>query len=488
MSQSKGEFIGGTWRAASGEAMDSRDPARGEAIWTGQASTGQSVGEAFAAAARAFDSWSLTPFEERRAAVLRFKHVLDSRKDELSALIARETGKPLWEASGEAGAMIGKVDISITAYEERTGTKQNDTPFGRAVMRHKPHGVMAVFGPYNFPGHLPNGHIVPALLAGDCVVFKPSELTPAVGEFMAAAWEAADLPAGVFNLVQGARDTGAAMLDAPQLNGVLFTGSAQTGTYFHKHFAGRPDIILALEMGGNNPLIMWDASDIAAAASLAVHSAYITAGQRCSCARRLIVPAGEEGDQYVEAIKGLACGLTLGAWDDDPAPFMGPLISEAAANQVLNAQSKMMAAGAKAVLEARSPEGLSRAFVTPGLIEAGAYDAEDEEIFGPLLTVYRADDFDAAIARANDTRFGLSAGLISDDAGLWTRFEARARAGIVNWNRPTTGAASNMPFGGPGLSGNARPSAYYAADYCAYPVARQEADKPVFLEAPGLVA
>lgn len=486
MSDAKGLYISGEWIKGGGEAFESRDPAYGDAVWSGAAAAPDDVDAAFKAARKVFKNWSRTPFEERAEIARRYKSVLEAKKDALANLIARETGKPLWEATGEAGAMIGKIDISIAAYEERSGAKSNDTAFGRAVMRHKANGVMAVFGPYNFPGHLPNGHIVPAVIAGDTVVFKPSELTPAVGEFMIACWEEAGIPAGVVNLVQGARETGAAMLDHDELNGVLFTGSAETGTFFHKKFGGRPEIILALEMGGNNPLVVWDVADVKAAASIIAQSAYVTAGQRCSCARRLIVPEGEKGDAIVAAVAELAKTIRVGNRDADPAPYMGALISEKAADAVLAAQDKLIGAGAEAVLKAGHVEGLSKAFLSPGLIELKAVEPEDKEVFGPLLSVYRAKSFEDAIDRANNTQYGLSAGLISDSEARWTEFEEGIRAGIVNWNRPTTGAASNMPFGGPGLSGNHRPSAYYAADYCAYPVARQESDKVEFMSAPGL--
>jgi succinylglutamic semialdehyde dehydrogenase len=337
---------------------------------------------------------------------------------------------------------------------------------------------MFVLGPYNFPGHLPNGHIVPALLAGNTIVFKPSEMTPAVGEFMAKAWEAAGLPKGVLNLVQGARETGAAALDHGDLDGVLFTGSWGTGKFIHEKFAGRTGIQLALEMGGNNPLVVWDAEDAEAAARVAVHSAYITAGQRCSCARRLILPEGAAGDAVVEAIDRIAGQLSIGRWDADPEPFIGPLVSAQAARGVLAAQDDLLSRGAKAIRKAEPVAELGEAFLRPGLIDVTGVDVPDEEVFGPLIQIVRVASFDDAIAAANDTAYGLSAGLVSDDEALWERFWVEARAGIVNWNRPTCGAASNMPFGGPGQSGNLRPSAFYAADYCAYPVATQAQSKP----------
>src|SRR5690606_13941532 len=228
--------------------------------------------------------------EERTAIVRAFAKVIERRGEEIAGAISREMGKTLWDAKGEVQAMIGKVEISIRAQAERAGEKLEKAAFGATALSHHPHGVLAVFGPFNFPGHLPNGHIVPALLAGNCVLFKPSELAPGVGALMVEAWQEAGLPAGVLNLLQGGRETGAALLDSHGLNGVLFTGSAQTGALIHKKFAGRPDVVLALELGGNNPLIVWPPVDAKAAANLIVHSAFATSGQRCSCARRLIVP------------------------------------------------------------------------------------------------------------------------------------------------------------------------------------------------------
>ncbi|MBR9825690.1 MAG: succinylglutamate-semialdehyde dehydrogenase [Alphaproteobacteria bacterium] len=470
-------LINGEWREGRAEVFNSEDPAHGNEIWTGRAASAEDVDEAFRAARSAFPAWGRTHYPERVALVEAYKAYLEAHKLELGELISKETGKPLWEGLTEAGAMIGKVDISKSAYQDRTGETSSDTAFGYAAMAHKPLGVMFVLGPYNFPGHLPNGHIIPALLAGNTIVFKPSEITPAVGEFMAKAWDAAGLPAGVFNLVQGARDTGAAALDHADLDGVLFTGSWPTGRFIHEKFAGRPNVQLALEMGGNNPLVVWDAADAEAAARIAVQSSYVTAGQRCSCARRLIVPAGETGDAIVNRVAEIAGELSLGAWDDEVEPFMGPLVSARAAENVLKAQADLIERGAKPV-RAAERDARGEAFLRPGILDVTGIEVPDEEVFGPLIQVVRVDSFEDAIRAANDTAYGLSAGLVSDSEALWNQFWVESRAGIVNWNRPTCGAASNMPFGGPGQSGNLRPSAYYAADYCAYPVATQAAREP----------
>jgi succinylglutamic semialdehyde dehydrogenase len=483
MSQSA--FINGQWTSGGGAPMSSTDPASGETVWTGESATPDTVRAAFAAARAVFADWALTPYEQRRAIVERYGEVVKSKADALAELISRETGKPHWETKGEAGAMAAKVGVSIAAHDERAGRKVTATEFGEAVLDHKPLGVMFVLGPYNFPGHLPNGHIIPALLAGNTIVFKPSELTPAVAELMVRCWEEAGLPAGVLNLVQGARETGAAALADPDLDGVLFTGSWATGSFIHKTFAGRTGIQLALEMGGNNPLVVWDAADAEAAARIAVLSSYITSGQRCSCARRLIVPAGAAGDAVVDTIAAMIPKLPVGAWNADPEPFMGPLVSSQAAAHVLKAQDDLIALGAKPVVKAAAMD-MGAAFVSPGLLTVDGVDTPDEEVFGPLLQVRRADSFEAALAEANNTAYGLSAGLVSDSDELWRQFWAGSRAGIVNRNRPTPGAASTMPFGGPGQSGNLRPSAYYAADYVAYPVATQAASTVERLPVKGL--
>lgn len=471
-------FIHGAWREGAGAEFKSENPANQDVVWQGKGADPADVDAAFKAARFAFPAWGRAPLAERIAIVERFKTVLEERKAELAELISRETGKPRWEGLAEAGAMIGKVDISIKSQTDRTGGYVSETAFGHSRLAHKPLGVMFVLGPYNFPGHLPNGHIIPALLAGNTIVFKPSEITPGVGEAMVRAWEAAGLPAGVLNLVQGARETGAAALDHADLDGVLFTGSWNTGRFIHQKFAGRTGIQLALEMGGNNPLVVWDAEDVEAVARIAVHSAYITAGQRCSCARRLIVPEGPTGDAIADAIVRIANQLTIDRWDAEEEPFIGPLVSERAAQGVLDAQADIVSRGAKPILEAVRVSELGDAFIRPGLLDVTGVDVPDEEIFGPMIQLTRVASFDDAIAEANATAYGLSAGLVSDDEALWERFWVEARAGIVNWNRPTCGAASNMPFGGPGQSGNLRPSAYYAADYCAYPVATQAAPKP----------
>ena len=470
-------FVSGQWMRGHGAEFGSLNPATGETIWRGNSAAGEDVDRAATAARTAFEAWGSLPFAERENIARRFAKLLEENREQLADVIGRETGKPLWETRTEVTTMINKVDISVRAYHQRTGESETQTGGVKSALRHKPHGVVAVFGPYNFPGHLPNGHIVPALLAGNVVLFKPSEQTPWVAEETVRLWERAGIPAGVISLLQGERATGEAITRNPQLDGLYFTGSPRTGHILNQQFASQPGKILALEMGGNNPLIVGTVSDTRAAIYDVIQSAYLSSGQRCTCARRLLVKNDAAGDVFIAALADAVKKIRVGACDDRDQPFMGPVISAQAAEHLLAAQEKLIGLGARPIVEMRRmPRGT--AFLSPGLLDVTAVqDLPDEEDFGPLLKLIRYRSFDEAIALANRTRYGLSAGLLSERVEDWELFYKKIRAGIVNWNRQTTGASSAAPFGGVGDSGNHRASAYYAADYCAYPVASMEAPK-----------
>ena len=470
----KSNYINGVWSAGSAETFSVINPADGRTIWQGRQAGQSDVANACSAARASFPAWAQTGIEQRIAICARFRDLLKQHAEELAQLIACEIGKPLWEARTEVAGMANKIDISVQACHARSGTVRSKVADGDAVLRHRPHGVMAVFGPYNFPGHLPNGHIVPALIAGNTVVFKPSEYAPQTAIRTVELWAQAGVPKGVLNLVNGGKNTGIALSSNALIDGVLFTGSYQTGVVLHKQFAGQTGKMLALEMGGNNPLVVWDVQDLDAAVHHIILSAFISAGQRCTCARRLIVPDTVRGQALIARLVEVAAAIRVGKSDAQPAPFMGPVISAAAAQRLLEVQADLIARGGKPLLSMRSLQP-GTGFLSAGIVDVtDAQEVPDEEWFGPLLQVVRVADFTAALKVANNTCYGLAAGLLSDDADLWQQFQTQIRAGVVNWNRPTTGAASSAPFGGTGNSGNHRPGAYYAADYCAYPVASIE--------------
>jgi succinylglutamic semialdehyde dehydrogenase len=467
-------YLNGQWVTGEGPSLPTFDPATGTQSWAGAAATAVEVDLACKAARAAFGAWAATSLDERIAICSRFRDLVKANGEMLAKMISAEVGKPLWEARTEVTSMANKVDISVQAYRARTGETSATIADGDAVLRHRPHGVFGVFGPYNFPGHLPNGHIVPALIAGNTLVFKPSEFAPRTAIKTVELWIEAGLPSGVLNLVNGGKDTGVALSKHAALDGVLFTGSYQTGAILHKQFGGQPGKMLALEMGGNNALAVWNVADVDATVHHIVFSAFVSAGQRCTCARRLIIADTPQGDAVLKRLVEVSAKIRVGKSDAEPAPFMGPVVSAPIAERLLQAQKDLIALGGKPLLEMRQLEQ-GTGFLSAGILDmTDVAGVPDEEWFGPLLQVVRVPNFDAAIAAVNATEYGLAAGLLSDDEALWKKFLLQARAGIVNWNRPTTGAASTAPFGGIGKSGNHRPSAYYAADYCAFPVASIE--------------
>ena len=468
-------YINGLWIDKGSHIFTSLNPATNTPLWEGKAADAALVAEAVASARMAFPAWSSRTYAARLAVLEAFKLLISNKQEELAIAIAQETGKALWDAKSEAAAVMAKLTYTTEAYHERTGNKSRHSPVGNAVVSHRPHGVMAVFGPYNFPAHLPNGHIMPALLAGNTVVFKPSEQTPMVAEWFVKQWHEAGLPSGVLNLVQGERDTGIALAGA-KVDGILFTGSSATGKAIHAQLGGRPEIVLALEMGGNNPLIVCEVNNIKAAVFETILSAFMGTGQRCTCARRLIIPAWSGRDDFVAQLIAAASALTIGAYDSQPAPFMGPLISMREAARLLEAQEKLEKLGGIVLLRMRRLYA-DLPFVTPAIIDmTDVKNVPDEEYFGPLLQLYRVNGLEDAVALANATRFGLSAAVLCDDQAVFQRVSKKLHAGLINWNRQTTGASGAGPFGGVGVSGNHRPAGYYAADYCAYPVASVEAD------------
>jgi succinylglutamic semialdehyde dehydrogenase len=459
--------------ATMSDTLLSFEPATGEELWRGAVSN---VDDEVAIARGAWPEWAAKAVTFRTETLRRFADRVKAEGEVLADLIARETGKPLWEARTEVESVVAKVDVSVKSYGERTPNRRIEGAMGlRNAVRHKPHGALAVLGPYNFPAHLPNGHIVPALIAGNSVLFKPSEKTPAVGAKLVELFHSAGVPQEVLRLIVGGPDIGKALAGHEGIDGLLFTGSVRTGLALNRQFVGQPGKMLALEMGGNNPIVVWDTADIRTAAIIVVQSAFLSAGQRCSNARRLIV-RDSLADALLEEVKALANRMIVDHPHADPTPYMGPVIDNEAADGLTESFLILMSNGGQVIRHMTRPVA-GRPFLTPGIIDVTSMpERPDIELFGPLLQVVRVETFEAAIAEANNTAFGLSAALVGGTPQLYDQFWANARAGVINWNRPTNGASSAAPFGGIGLSGNHRPSAFYAADYCAYPVASAESD------------
>jgi len=428
-------------------------------------------------ASLAFSKWSRTGASTRETIIRRFAHHVSQNAESLTQLIMREVGKLRSDAAAEVAAVVAKAEITIEMMHMRRPDLQGATKEIISQARYRPLGVVVVLGPFNFPAHLPGGHIIPAILAGNTVVFKPSELAAQVGEWIVDAWRQSGLPDNVVRLIQGDASVAKSLIDDDRIAGVFFTGSHAAGVSIHRQLAGRPEVLLALEMGGNNPLVIVPPHDVDDAARLITLSAFVSAGQRCTCARRLIVTDDAFGRQTLERLVEFSAAMKPGLPDDGPNVDLGPVVSSAAADRLLRYQESWIASGGKPLaMMARSDR--SPMLLSPGIIDmTDVGEIADEEWFGPLLQVYRVADFDAAIERANTTRFGLAAGMIGGTEEMFERFRRDIYAGIVNWNLATTGASSRLPFGGIGASGNHRPAGSFAIDFCNDPVASMIANE-----------
>jgi len=454
--------------------LESRSPADpADEIGSFPVADAAAVDAAIARARAAQPAWRDAGLAARSAVLLRFRDLARARADELARLIAREVGKALWDARAESGLLAPKIDVTL-GDGLRLVEEQRPAPGLRTTWR--PRGVLAVYGPFNFPAHLPTGHIAPALATGNAIVFKPSELAPAVGAWLAALWREAGLPEGVLEIVQGGPDTGRALAAHPGLDGILFTGSYATGHALEQATLEQPWKLLALELGGSNAIVVCDDADLELAVAESALSIAATTGQRCSCARRLFV-SHRLFDLFAERLARVLSGVRVGP-PLEPGVFMGPLVSVAAHARLTAQRALAREAGGERI--PLSDPGLPPPYTGAGLVrfpttrQQHAY--QRDEIFGPEAALYPVDDLDHAIAAVNDSDYGLAASVFSRERSRYEHCVDRVRTGVLNWNRGTIGASARLPFGGSGRSGNDRPAAVTATLYCVVPQAHLESE------------
>lgn len=440
------------------------------------------IDEACMAAKKAFIPWMRLSLDERKNYLLKLKDVFDKHTEQMAQIISRDTGKALWDAMTEAKNLGNKIDITISNSLKLIDETHipNALPGVEGVVRHKGRGVMAVLGPFNFPAHLPNGHIIPALISGNTVVFKPSEQTPAVGQYMAELIEKAGLPPGVFNLVQGDGESGRRLAANENVDGVLFTGSYEVGLKIKQETMTHYWKILALEMGGKNATVVWDDADMDKAIYETLIGAYLSTGQRCSGTSRVILHS-KIADEFTERFYQAAKKLTIGHWSENP--FMGSLINAAAVEKYIRFQEIANREGCESMMRGKALDLKQKGYyVTPSIHLVNKFDPtsvyQKSEIFGPNVAIYKSSDFDETLNMVNSTGYGLVMSLFSKNKSLYEESLLKARVGLLNWNRTTNGASSRLPFGGMGKSGNDRPSADYAIQYCTVPVASLEDPTP----------
>lgn len=480
----KGDFIGGQWLLSdkTDEEWDVKSPANLKDIVAHVSSRFDHVEQAVSSARKAFLPWAHLGIEKRKTYLLRLKEIFTARGSELAEILARETGKPLWETKTEVTAVINKIDITLNHSLKQIAEEEikEALPGISGFTRFKPRGIMAVVGPFNFPAHLPNGHIIPALIAGNTVIFKPSDKTPMAAQWMAECYEKAEFPAGVFNVIHGQAEVGKRLVNHDQIDGVLFTGSYEVGLKIKQDTLTHHWKILALEMGGKNASVIWKDADMQKAVYESLIGSFMTAGQRCSCTSRIIVHR-EIRDQFVEQFYTAAKKLKIGHWRDQV--FMGPLISQDSVEKFIRYQEIAKREGAESLMRGKAldlpHEGY---YVTPSINLVNKFDPKSvyqkSEIFGPNVAIFTVDSFEEALEINNSSGFGLVMSLFSKDRALFEKALVEAKVGVLNWNRTTNGASSKLPFGGMNKSGNDRPSGNMAIQYCSVPVASLEDTTP----------
>lgn len=438
------------------------------------------VDKAVASARKAFDSWSELSVDERKKYIQNLSKVFAAKKDEFAKVISRETGKPLWESKTEAGALVAKINVTLDYSLKLVDEEKIEgaLPGVDGFVRYKPKGVMAVIGPFNFPAHLPNGHIIPALVTGNTVVFKPSDKTPFTGQLMAECYKEAGFPEGVFNLIQGQVETGKRLVTHRSVDGVLFTGSYDVGLKIKEDTLNQYWKVLALEMGGKNASLIWEDADVDKAVYECLMGCFLTAGQRCSCTS-VIYLHEKVYDEFLDKFYEAAKKIKVGHWSDEGA-FMGPLINEAAVEKYLRYQQIALREGAECLMRGKKLEETEYegCYVTPSIYLVPEFSEDSvyltSEIFGPNVAVIKVKDFDLTMKQMNASHFGLASAVFTKSEDLFRKALRKLNVGLLNWNRTTNGASSKLPFGGTKKSGNDRPSAHHAVYYCTTPVASLE--------------
>jgi len=480
----RGDFVGGRFALpehADGE-IAALDPGDTRAPLGEFPFAVSSVDHAIDTARRAWPAWRDADPGARAAALQRFRAALQAEQERLAAVIAREVGKPVWEARTEVAAMLGKIEITLAEGLALVADRAFELGAGQVGRwRAAARGVFGVLGPFNFPGHLMHGHIVPALATGNCVVVKPSERTPATGQLYAELVQRAAFPAGVANVLQGDATVGARLASHPALDGVLFTGSYSVGRRILEATLDQPWKLVALEMGGKNGALVCADADLDAAAHAIAFGACVTSGQRCSATSRVFAERAV-ADALCEKLAILFRGIAIGH-SSEPDAFMGPVISRGARERHAQVLAWAAADGAETLVAGGPADGPRPGhYVRPSLHRLRGTSPgsryQSEEHFVPDAFVVAVDSVDAGLAALDATDFGLVASVFTRSRATYERATREVRVGCVNWNAPTVGASSKLPFGGVKRSGNDRAAAAASTLYTTIPQANLEVAAP----------
>ena len=466
--EAAGNFIAGEWLAATDAAEDINPSNTTDVVGLYARADATAADRAIESARRAFPEWSRSGVQQRHDILKRIGDEILARKDELGRLLAREEGKTLAEGVGES-VRAGQIFLFFAAECVRlAGEKIASVRPGVDIeITREPLGVVGLITPWNFPIAIPAWKIAPALAYGNCVVFKPADLVPGTAHALSKIIAGPGIPPGVFNLVMGRGGVvGAAMLKHAGVDAVSFTGSVATGRSIASACVDSMKKF-QLEMGGKNPLVVLDDADLGVAVECALNGAFFSTGQRCTASSRLIVTRAIH-DRFVRALaermKTLVIGDALAAGTNiGPAVDRSQLDQDLAYIEIGRNEGAKVAAGGDALT--RDAPGF---YIAPTLLTEVRNEMRvaREEIFGPVAAVIEVDDYEAALAVANDTPFGLVSGICTTSLKHASHFKRNAEAGMVMVNLPTAGVDYHVPFGGrKGSSYGAREQGRYAAEF-----------------------
>ncbi|HEX6126602.1 MAG TPA: aldehyde dehydrogenase family protein [Pyrinomonadaceae bacterium] len=447
-------FINGRWiDSTSGRTAPNLNPAdTDDLIGTIELASRDEARLAVEAAYNAFREWKRTPAPARGRIISRAARLMEDRKEELASAITREEGKTISEARGEVQRAINVVEFCAGESRRLTGeTIPSELPANFAYTIKEPHGVVACITPWNFPVAIPAWKVAPALVAGNTVVFKPATLTPMTATLLTEIFVEAGIPGGVLNMVLGSgSEAGDEIVDHPAVRALSFTGSTETGLKLYEQVARR-GVKVQAEMGGKNPVVVLEDCDMALAVESTAQGAFGSTGQRCTATSRAVV-MDTVADEFVQKIVERAKSFKLGR-GDDPDNDIGPSVDEGQFNTVLKYIDIGREDGAELLCGGKraSGNGLDKGyFVEPTVFDRVTPDMRiaREEIFGPVLSVLRVKDFDEAMRVANDSDYGLSSSVFTNDTNLVYRFIDEIESGMTHVNSPTTGGEAHIPFGG----------------------------------------
>jgi len=470
MHEPLGDFIDGRFLPPTGTAVTSSNPVD-DSVVLATAWDEARIGQAVEAAASALTAWRALPMAERHAVLVRFADALAERREGIAEAIRLEVGKIQSEADVEAASLVSRIPLVASRIE--LDLREGPLPgFSNESLRHHPHGVVGVIGPFNFPLHLCHAYVVPALLLGNTVVVKPSEVALLASQRYAEAAQAAGFPPGVLNVVAGGGAAGAALASRPEVRGLCFTGSWNVGRRILEAGLDRPEMLVALEMGGKNAAIVLDDADVRQAAHEIVIGGYLTTGQRCTCTDRVLVQPGIK-NALVDAISGLVKTLRMG----DPSAaesFAGPLTTRAGVDKLHSALAAARARGGVEVARGSAADGARFVVPTLHLLPDGVHDIRgytDVELFAPDLCVEMVDGEDEVVAALRGPMSGFVHSVFTASQARFDRLYRDLSCGMLNHNRSTNRASPRLPFGGVGRSGNFRPAGSYAPRALSFPVA-----------------